>query len=27
MLDDVVERKFLRNYLSKALRLFLNKPR
>ncbi|MBC7349452.1 MAG: acetyl-CoA carboxylase carboxyltransferase subunit beta [Candidatus Aminicenantes bacterium] len=26
MLDDVVERKYLRNYLIKALRLFLNKP-
>ena len=27
MIDDVVERKYLRNYLIKALRLFLNKPR
>jgi acetyl-CoA carboxylase carboxyl transferase subunit beta len=27
MLDDVVDRKNLRNYLIKALRLFLNKPR
>lgn len=26
MLDDVVERKYLRNYLIKALRLFLNRP-
>jgi acetyl-CoA carboxylase carboxyl transferase subunit beta len=26
MLDDVVERKNLRTYLVKALRLFLNKP-
>ena len=26
MLDDVVERKHLRSYLIKALRLFLNKP-
>ncbi|MGB9835950.1 MAG: acetyl-CoA carboxylase, carboxyltransferase subunit beta [Candidatus Saccharicenans sp.] len=27
MLDDVVERKYLRNYLIKALRLFLNMPK
>jgi len=27
MLDDVVERKYLRNYLIKAIRLFLNKPK
>ncbi|MDD8031576.1 MAG: acetyl-CoA carboxylase, carboxyltransferase subunit beta, partial [Acidobacteriota bacterium] len=27
MLDDVIERKYLRNYLIKALRLFLNKPK
>ncbi len=27
MLDDVVERKYLRNYLIKAIRLFLNRPK